>query len=194
MCGMVLSIMAETLHSPEETQKTFTELTNDALALGNSGHETDQADGELQAFVAARSIVDLPAADASEPIATEVQENTKPEDDAQPNFKKRRIVVGAAGLVAGAAVAGVASLVPQAVDALAELHSNSGPTFSEESTTHFTQPGDTLWGIADQIEGVHDLKDKQVAVEYVENHPANIDVLEDGLQPGDTITVPVSVE
>lgn len=181
--------MAETLHSPEEIQKTFEESTNDALVLGNSGHETDLTNSESHTFDAARSVVGLPANDEYVATPAVAQEKTASERDTQPNYKMRRIAVG----VAGAAVVGGASLVPQAVGAIGELHNNSSPAFSEESTTHFTQPGDTLWGIVDQIEGIENI-DKRDAVSHINKDPANTDMLKDGLQGGDVITIPVSVE
>ena len=66
-------------------------------------------------------------------------------------------------------------------------------TFSEETTTYTVQPGDGLFSAAAQVEGIETI-DMRDAVEHIDSDPANIDVLSDGLQPGEQLIIPVSVE
>ena len=68
----------------------------------------------------------------------------------------------------------------------------SVPTFSEETTTYTVQPNDGLEKIVNTIPGI-DTVDKRDAEHYVSVDPANIDVLKDGLHPGEQLVVPVSI-
>ena len=181
--------MAETLHRPEETQKTFEETTKDALDFGNSGHE----EPEQAAFNAARSIVDLDITDSPVdryriPQSAERNKVALDRTESKDVYARRR---AAAVGVAGVTVLGAAVAVPAAVDALSEIHESNQPVFSTETTTRVANEGDTLWGIAQQIEG-SEKYDTQDTVSHIQ--ASNIDVLEDGLQAGESIVVPVSVE
>ncbi len=69
----------------------------------------------------------------------------------------------------------------------------AAPEFSEETTTYTVQPGDGLYDAAEDILG-SDSIDTRDAVDYISADPANIDVLKDGLQPGEQIVIPISVE
>lgn len=95
--------------------------------------------------------------------------------------KRTGIVVGTA-----LAVGGTAGLAVAANEALKTA------SFSEETTTYTVEPGDGLFSAIQHIEGIETIN-KWDAVEHVQSDPANIDVLKDGLQPGEQLVVPVSV-
>lgn len=63
------------------------------------------------------------------------------------------------------------------------------PTFSSETTTYTVNPGDGLLNAAEQIKG---LRDNREGVSYIVKMPENQEVLSDGLQPGETLVIPVS--
>ena len=188
------SIMAETLHSPE-TQQTFEEITNDALALGNSGHETTD---ETRTFDAARSIVDLPKVPDTQTDRYQIpagapREVAAPERTVSPETfaRRRHIAVGVAAGVTGLTVAAVAALPSM----LNNNESEPAPASSVETVDYIVSNGETLWSIADKIEGAGELgTDKRDMIAQIQTDPANTDVLEDGLQGGDTIKIPVSYE
>lgn len=64
----------------------------------------------------------------------------------------------------------------------------SPPTFSSETTTYTVNPGDGLLDVAEQIEG---LGDSREGVSHITKMPENQEALSDGLQPGETIVIPV---
>lgn len=100
----------------------------------------------------------------------------------QPNKMSNRTRAGiAVGLVAAVAVG------PQVVDRL------NGPEFSEDSTTYTVEPGDGLQNVAEAVEGSNKVDIRDVE-QHISVDPANIDVLKDGLQPGETIVIPTKVE
>ncbi len=132
---------------------------------------------EHQEAQAARRIVET-----SQPEATAWNVDTYTK---KPNVLQRKGVqiAGAVALTAGAA-AGLAATTADAVKA---------PTFSEETTTYTVQPGDGLQNAAQNIEG-SDTIDIRDATDHISVDPANIDVLKDGLQPGETLVIPEQVE
>ena len=114
--------------------------------------------------------------------AAEAQQDRAPSARVQRNRRIARNIVG--GVVAtGAAAAltvGVASALAPA-------------DFSEEKTTWTAESGDSLYDAAEDILGI-DGVDKRDAVDFIQGDPANIDVLKDGLQQGEQLVIPVSVE
>lgn len=88
-----------------------------------------------------------------------------------------------------AATAGVLLATGAAMGGLANEF--DAPEFSEETTTYTVEEGDGLWAAAQNVLGNHDVRD---AIAHIEADPANIDVLKDGLQPGEQLIIPVSVE
>ena len=108
--------------------------------------------------------------------------NTEP---ATPDHSLRNklIVTGAAAAASVAAFAGI-----NAVDS----ESVSIPTFSEQTTTYTVQDGEGLYDAAESIPGINSI-DVRDAVEHISVDPANIDILKDGLQVGEQISVPISI-
>lgn len=99
--------------------------------------------------------------------------------------KKGKFVKNAAILsLSAASVAGVGVV---AHDAL------SPPEFSEEKTTYVVEPGDGLYNAAEEIAGIETVR-LDDAANHIAVDPANIDVLKDGLQPGEQLSIPVSVK
>jgi len=72
-------------------------------------------------------------------------------------------------------------------------HTTAEPTFSETTTTYTVEPGDGTMRAAEQVQGVASV-DIRAATHYIENMPENTTVLEDGLQPGEVLVIPESVE
>jgi hypothetical protein len=98
----------------------------------------------------------------------------------KPNTALRRTAVAAAALATLAPV-------PALVDAA------TPPAFSPETTSFTVLPGQGLQDAAQEIKGIETI-DIRDAVGYLESSPANSAVLEDGLQSGEQIVIPVSVE
>lgn len=69
---------------------------------------------------------------------------------------------------------------------------SQAPTYSEETATYSVEQGDGLWKVAHQIDGAE--RDMAGAVRHLENMPENAAVLDDGLQPGEIVVYPTSVE
>lgn len=92
----------------------------------------------------------------------------------------------AAGVIATTAVVGAGAGVYAA-------SSNQGPHFSEKTAEYVVQDGDGLYDAAEQIKGI-DSVDIRDAVDHIQVDPANIDVLKDGLQPGEVLEIPDSVQ
>ena len=66
------------------------------------------------------------------------------------------------------------------------------PTFSEETTTVAAVNGDSIFSIVNKVPG-SDTVDIRDAVDFVSTRPVNSDVLKDGLQIGEQIEVPISI-
>ncbi len=117
----------------------------------------------------------------------ELAQAEAPASDLDPSTKtnhtKRRLIAGGVGLAVVAA-AGTAATVANAV--------SEPPTFSEKTTEYTVQPGDGLYTVVESIPGINTI-DERDAIEHVSVDPANIDVLKDGLQPGERIEVPISI-
>jgi len=113
------------------------------------------------------------------------QANRSAEVDADPTpqtgWTRGEKAVAAIALVG--AVAGGANLVIQ----------NQGPNFSDETKTYTVESGDGLQNAAEDILGAEKI-DIRDAISHIADDPANIDVLKDGLQPGETLVIPDHVE
>lgn len=134
----------------------------------------------------AQRIIDetLAAPSAEQPIEGQMElplETTASnETSTQPNkLRKSTIVLGAGAALVASAAAGAA------------IGNATAPEFSEETVTYTVQPGDGLYDAAENIQGSFDMRD---AVDYIEELPQNAVTLEDGLQPGETISIPISTE
>lgn len=107
------------------------------------------------------------------------------EGQAMGRIRGRRAgVVGT--LVAGAAVVGGVHLLGEALDDSVE--------FSPETTTFVAEAGDGVWDAAEQVIGSEKLNNLHVVVDHIAQDPANIDVLKDGLQQGESLVIPVEVK
>lgn len=93
--------------------------------------------------------------------------------------KKVLAIVAGVTLVAGASVI--------AVDRF------KSPEFSLETIEFVAQPNDGLQVAAEHIKGIESI-DVRDAISHIAGDPANIDVLKDGLQPGETLIIPDHVE
>lgn len=132
---------------------------------------------DMQAAEAARRLVIIestPVEDPSEQLPTPTA----------PPVERKKPTTGtvATAVMAGAALA----LAPQIADAV------NGPRFSEETKSVVIEDGEGLYDAVGEIQGA-DTIDPRDAVTHITSDPANIDVLKDGVQPGDSIEVPVEV-
>lgn len=99
--------------------------------------------------------------------------------------KKRRTLGQAALLAAGTGAA---------IAVGATLGGTTGGdrvAFSEETRPVHAVSGDTVWGIASTIDGIEGVDTRDV-IDQIKRE--NAEVLKDGLQAGETIHVPLSVE
>lgn len=97
--------------------------------------------------------------------------------------RKKRILIPLGAL----ALAGSLAVVGHEVIASDELH------FSEKTHSYVMKSGEGLWNAADDIKDIEHI-DKREAVYQIEHDPANAKALSDGLQVGESIQVPDSVE
>ena len=107
-----------------------------------------------------------------------------------PNKRGNRAVkIGvAAGIAAGSIFGGVAVATVQAIESAPP----KPPTFSEETAPVSATDGASIYSIAESIPG-NATVDTRDTVEYISSYPANIDVLKDGLQVGEQLEVPISI-
>lgn len=101
------------------------------------------------------------------------------------NSRSRLIKVGVTAALAGAVAGGVAM---HAIDTAPA----QPPTFSEETMPVAATDGSSIFSIAESVPG-HNTVDTRETVEYISSYPANIDVLKDGLQVGEQVEVPISI-
>ena len=94
-------------------------------------------------------------------------------------------------IFAGTAAAAVVTTGVLGLNAMGS-DTEQAPTFSQETTTYPIQNGEGLYNAAESIPGINtvDIRD---AVHEISVNPANIDILSDGLQAGEQIHVPVSI-
>lgn len=173
--------MTEKQTFPQEAHlpKPEEEIISDAeLEMVNSWSAPD----------AARRTVELDATpEAPTPISPaeargSVAEATTRKPEVSARVKRNRGAVAAA-LTVAVATGGVGIAAGSALAA---------PDFSEETTTYTVEQGDGLYDAANEILG-SDSIDIRDAVDHISVDPANIDVLKDGLQPGEQIVIPISV-
>ena len=74
-----------------------------------------------------------------------------------------------------------------------EIYASSTPEFSETTHSVVVQPGEGLWNTTESIDGIEKI-DKRAAVYHIQHDPQNAEALSDGLQAGESIQVPDSVE
>ena len=74
-----------------------------------------------------------------------------------------------------------------------EIYASSTPEFSETTHSVVVQPGEGLWNTTESIDGIENI-DKRAAVYHIQHDPQNAEALSDGLQAGESIQVPDSVE
>jgi len=111
--------------------------------------------------------------------------NIENSDTTESVTKKKSFNTGlAVGAIATAVLGGAGVAVHAA---------NQGPEFSESTSEYVVQPGDGLYNAAEDITGVDSI-DIRDAVQHISVDPANIDVLKDGLQAGETVVIPDSVK
>jgi len=140
-------------------------------ASASNDHDPFEVIAGIQARQAAQRLIEEHGQPAESHSATEKSGFTKPQK-----------------LVAGGLIVGAALLVgPEVVDSF------NGPEFSPESTTYVVPLGGGLQTAAEAVDGSAQVDIGDV-IEYIRVDPANIGPLEDGLQPGESITIPLSVE
>lgn len=168
----------------EQTPKpptTYEEDIDQALEIARSAGPAPEPesiqlfnnDDWLAAGQAARRTVE--AHGSTEPIQSYNRQEQTPD---RPITGKKIAATAGVLLATGAAIGGIAN-------------EYKTPEFSEETTTYTIQEGEGLSAAAQHVQGDRDIRD---AIAHIEADPANIDVLKDGLQPGEQLIIPVSVE
>lgn len=171
-------IEKQTFPQEAEVPKQDGEIISDAeLAMFNEWSAAPDA---------ARRTVDLsPPTHTQEPAVAEMLDNvnTSPQKR-QPSARVRRNRgAAAAALTVAVTAGGLGAIAGNAMAA---------PDFSEETTTYTVEQGDGLYDAAHDILGSNTI-DMRDAVEHISTDPANIDVLKDGLQPGEQLVIPIAV-
>jgi len=115
-----------------------------------------------------------------------VEESTPQPKKMSEKVKDGIFYTGAGIAIVGSATAGVAGLVALGNE------TEPVPTFSEETTTYTVKDGDGIYNAAESIAGINTI-DVRDAVSHITSDPVNIDVLKDGLQAGEQLVVPVSI-
>lgn len=111
-----------------------------------------------------------------QPVAS-VQPEAKPENRVSVGTK-----IGASAAIVAAVAAG-----PAIIDRL------DGPEFPDTTTPYTFESSDGLQNAAEAVPGASTVDIREVT-SYIASHPANIEALKDGAQPGETIVIPTSVE
>jgi hypothetical protein len=121
----------------------------------------------------------------SETPVTPVEATTPPiwdnGGDVKPDHSRRNaVILGGVG----------ALLIAGGIDKAVDLHA---PDYSEETTTYtISEDNDGLYEAAESIPGSETVNTGDI-VSHISTDPANIDVLKDGLQRGEQIVVPISI-
>jgi len=175
----------QTFQSENEQSPTPTddgEIVSQAqIDLFNDWAATGAAQRIMEDTAEASISSEPPTHDAADYIPIRTNKVTTTTRPTVRGTKRTGIIVGTA-----LAVGGTAGIAVAANEAL------KSASFSEETTTYTVEPGDGLFSAIQHIEGIETIN-KWDAVEHVQSDPANIDVLKDGLQPGEQLVVPVSV-
>tara|TARA_B100000678_G_C18099577_1_gene458208 strand:- start:230 stop:721 length:492 start_codon:yes stop_codon:yes gene_type:complete len=160
--------MTEALKQTPEPDTNFDQHADEAIELGNQPQQElrrQQADEE--------AILVTNARDAASRLLQ------APEQPKRLGAANTLVRVGVGlGLGASAIAGGVA--VGDAIT----------PDASTEKKTYVVQPGDGLYDVANSIPGADKLDQRDV-IDSIASDPANISALKDGLQPGETLVVPV---
>lgn len=127
-----------------------------------------------EAALRSRNFIDKEDEGASETKST-------PSDE-----KRRRTTILTAGAVVVAAAAAFGA-GPEMVETL------NGPEISEETTEIAVQNGDSWWNIAERVEG-HEHMSTDEVVAVIQSIPSNLDLVTEGLQPGQIVSVPVEIK
>ena len=165
-----IKMMNET-DTPQTAANDFDSHVQQAMEIGNqAGHDLGIKKAQDEALYLANlhNAADRIVAEPDEPTAKE-----------KPHTVRNALL--ATGAVAAALAGGAA------VNAEMQPHS------SDDKTRYIVEPGDTLWEIVGTIPGAEKF-DQNDLMNIVKNDPANIDILKDGLQPGETITVPIKFD
>jgi len=175
------------------TEKPTSTPENQPQDASNQSEVVSQQDldmfNEWAAIGAAQRILDNapipPVVEAPAPVAnqyTEAAVTSQPDSKQQSDRPKPNRTIAT---VLGASLAvGAGYAAHEAFEA---------PEFSEETSIYTVEPGDGIFSAAQQVEGIESI-DMRDAVDHIQADPANIDVLEDGLQPGEQLIIPTSVE
>lgn len=107
-----------------------------------------------------------------------------PQSEEAQERRKRRIIRPVAAIALSATLLGGYKLME---------HTTAEPTFSETTTLYVVERGDGTMRAAEQVQGVASV-DIRAVTHHIENMPENAAVLEDGLQPGEVLVIPESVE
>lgn len=87
-------------------------------------------------------------------------------------------------------VMAMAALIATGVGTVEAANWANTPTFSNATHTITVKEGDTVWGLANSIEGGDNLANKQAAVDKIREDNGNMDL---NLKPGEKVTVPDAV-
>lgn len=174
----------------EQTPKTPTSYEEDidqALELAQLGRHAPEPESInlfedenwLAAGQAARRTVEASPQVENTPSYSEPKPLNEPvQTPSRPSVGMKIAATTGALLATGAVIGGISN-------------EYKTPEFSEETTVYTVQEGEGISAAAQHVKGDRDIRD---AVDYIAADPANIDVLKDGLQPGEQLVIPVSVE
>lgn len=98
--------------------------------------------------------------------------------------RRNHLIVPAGALALAGTVAFTGNVIDSAL---------ATPEFSDETATYTLQSNEGVSHAAVHIENVDEI-DQRLAESYIIGMPANQDVLNDGLQLGETLIIPESVE
>lgn len=175
--------MSEALHHHDDL--------DDALDIASHANDETQAERDA-AFEASRRRAALRVVGPAErtPAAPlrpeETRANRQSSTDEDRELRKK-------ALLFGAGAAGVATVAAIAVPGMIESAQRGTPEFSQETTTYSLGEGEGIWNAARHVEGWEDVETVQI-VDHIKADPANIDVLSDGLQVGESLVIPKSVK
>jgi hypothetical protein len=133
----------------------------------------------------------MAAAEAARRLMEQSADSSSSEIEATPKPSQKRInkfVIGASSTaVAAAFITGGLAIANHLVD---EAEAKS---FGTETTEYTANLGDTLLDVAEQVPGSDTKRSINDVIYHIETDPANLGPLSDGLQSGDKIRVPVSI-
>lgn len=111
------------------------------------------------------------------------QENNRDMDD---TIKKRRVIaLATAAFLLWSGAIGAKELV--------STHGAHSLKFSTTTKEYDVQPGDGVWNAAEHVGGVGKV-DIRTVIDYIKDIPANAEALSKGLDPHETLVIPVNVK